>query len=150
MSARTSSPEMLVVAILGLLIGGGAFRLSMAMGADFMPTLAGLGWTILVIVVFAAWLWSRFSYHEANWPARVCGVAALILPSWWKAVDSIAANAGKPPRRSLLAYADTGPWPDAFPVELPWWASGWFYGLTEIVLLAIFIYALVSAGRQWR
>lgn len=150
MSDRNASPEATIALVVVLVVGGGVFRLSMALGADFLPTLVGVGWTVLVIVGFAAWLWFRVSYHESNWPARVCGVVALIWPSWWKAVDSTAANAGKSPRQSLLAYADAAPWPDAFPVEFPWWASGWFYGLSEVALIAVFLYALVSMGRSWR
>ncbi|MBR9972111.1 hypothetical protein [Magnetospirillum sulfuroxidans] len=151
MSDRNASPETTIALVVVLVVGGGVLRLSMALGADFLPTLMAVGWTILVIVGFAVWLWFRFSYDEANWSTRISGLAALIWPSWWKAVDSIAANAEKPPgRRSLLAYADTVPWSDTFPVEFPWWASGWFYGLTEVALVATFLYALINAGRGYR
>lgn len=150
MSDRNASPEATIALVVVLVVGGGVLQLSMAMGADFLPTLAGVGWTVLVIVGFAAWLWFRFSSDEANWSARISGLAALIWPSWWKVIDSIAANAGKPPGRPLLAYADPVPWSDAFPAEFPWWASGWFYGLTEVALIAVFLYALVNAGRGYR
>lgn len=149
MSDRNASPEATIALVLVLVVGGGVLQLSMAMGADFLPTLAGVGWTVLVIVGFAVWLWFRFSYDEANWSTRISGLAALIWPSWWKAVDSIAVNAGNSSRRPLLAYADTGPWSDTLPVEFPWWASGWFYGLSEVALVAAFLYAIVNAARRW-
>lgn len=149
MSHQDTSPEMIAIALAGLVIGGGSLFLAGAMGADFMPILTAVVWTVVVTVGGALWLWFRVSFEPPNWLAQISAMAVFIWPSWWKAIDSIAANAGMP-KRSLFAPHSGGlPWLQ--PVEAtPWWATAWAYGLSEALLVAILLFSLTRALKGGR
>lgn len=87
-----------------------------ATGADFWVVVEACGKTLVPLVIAGAAAW--FGSLRPSWAFLIA--LPFIYPLWWPVLTNIAQN-------GLPAWlAD----------DLPWWASNWFKGVTEVLLVA--------------
>lgn len=111
----------------------GIFNFSRSIGAAFQVTLGAVIWSAIALGVLTALFWTplrpRFSVYASL-------AAALIWPSWWKVLDSIAHGGADP---DTLAFR--------FPQEV-WWNSNAFkYGI-EAGLIALVVFLVIRQIRD--